>query len=475
MSHVFDPGILREYDIRGVVGRTLGVGDAYAVGRSFATMLRRLGGQRVAVGRDGRLSSPELLAALVRGLRESGADVVDIGLGPSPMLYYAEASAEDIHGGVQVTGSHNPADHNGFKIVMQGRAFFGEDIAQLGRVSAAGDWTGGSGGIAYRDVLPAYVARLLEGLGGLDPAALARLRIGWDAGNGATGPALEMLAARLPGEHHLLFSKVDGHFPNHHPDPTVEANLADLRELVATKQLHFGVAFDGDGDRIGVVDALGRIVWGDQLLAIYAEDLLREVPGATIIADVKCSDTLFARIVELGGKPVMWKTGHSVLKSKMNETGALLAGEMSGHVFFGHRWYGFDDALYAAIRLIAASLRLGRTVTELRSAMPVLVNTPDIRFAVDEDRKFALVDEIRDRLAAAGARVDTTDGVRVTDGDGWWLLRASNTQAMLTARAESASEPGLARLLDAIGAALEACGVPRPVELGGAAHAKRGA
>lgn len=461
MGHRFDPTVLREYDIRGVVGRTLGVDDARAIGRSFATVLRRAGGRKVAVGYDGRLSSPMLEAALVDALLAGGVDVVRIGMGPTPMLYYAEASAQDIDGGIQVTGSHNPADHNGFKFVLQGHAFFGEDIQQLGRLAADGEWLEGQGRSEYREVLAAYVDRLLLGLAGLGRSALSALRIGWDAGNGATGPALERLVAGLPGEHHLLFTQVDGHFPNHHPDPTEEKNLADLQTLVAAKSLDFGIAFDGDGDRIGVVDGLGRVIWGDQLLAIYAEDVLRRRPEATIIADVKASGALFARIAALGGRPEMWKTGHSLIKSRMKQIGAPLAGEMTGHICFADDFYGFDDALYAAVRLIAASARLGRSVTQLRGEMPELVNTPELRFRVAEARKFAVVAEVRDRLAASGGDVNPIDGVRVSTPDGWWLLRASNTEAALTARAESTTEAGLARLLAAIDIQLAASDVHR--------------
>jgi phosphomannomutase len=286
-------------------------------------------------------------------------------------------------------------------------------------------------------------------------------RIGWDAGNGAAGPALELLLAKLPGEHHALYTNVDGAFPNHHPDPTEEANLADLKALVAEKKLDFGIAFDGDGDRIGAVDGEGRVVWGDQLLAILAEPVLRDVPGATIIADVKASQTLYDRIADLGGTPLMWKTGHSLIKSKMKETGAPLAGEMSGHIFFAHDYYGFDDALYAAVRLIRAVTLLGGSLTALRSAMPDVVNTPEMRFQVDESRKFAVVDEVLDRLAADGAQVDRTDGARVKTADGWWLLRASNTQDVLVARAEAKDEAGLERLVAQIDAQLALSGVER--------------
>jgi phosphomannomutase len=470
MTHQFHPTVLREYDIRGIIGETLGPDDARAIGRGFATLLRRaVGGDeplRVAVGYDGRISSPLLEHALIEGLNASGVDAVRIGLAATPMLYYAEASADDVQGGIQITGSHNPANYNGFKMVFQGRPFFGADIQELGRLAREGAWVDGVGTSERREVQEAYVDRLLAGLDGIDHDALSTLRIGWDAGNGAAGPALEDLAARLPGEHHLLFTEVDGNFPNHHPDPTEEKNLADLKALVADQRLDFGIAFDGDGDRIGAIDGEGRVIWGDQLLMIYAEDLLRQEPGSTIIADVKASRALFERVAELGGKPLMWKTGHSLIKSKMKETGAPLAGEMSGHVFFAHQYYGYDDALYAAIRLIAAAARLGKSVTELRGAMQPMVNTPELRFQVDESRKFAVIDEVKERLAGSGAEVDATDGVRVSTADGWWLLRASNTQDVLVARAESSDQAGLDRLMAQIDAQLAQSGLERGPQAG---------
>ena len=466
MTHQFHSTVLREYDIRGIIGETLGPDDARAIGRGFATLLRRAGGSKVAVGYDGRVSSPMLEHALVEGLTCSGVDVVRVGMGPTPMLYYAEASMEDVQGGIQITGSHNPANYNGFKMVFQGRPFFGADILELGTMAAAGDWLDGKGEAESREILTAYVDRLVEGLAGIAREQLDDLRIGWDTGNGAAGPAVELLTAKLPGQHHLLFTEVDGTFPNHHPDPTEEKNLADLKALVAAKNLHFGLAFDGDGDRIGAIDGEGRVIWGDQLLMIYAEDLLRQVPGSTIIADVKASKALFDRVSALGGQPLMWKTGHSLIKSKMKETGAPLAGEMSGHVFFAHQYYGYDDALYAAIRLIAASARLGKSVTQLRGEMPAMINTPELRFQVDESRKFAVIDEVKARLAASGATVNDTDGVRVDTADGWWLLRASNTQDVLVARAESLSEEGLERLMAQIDAQLAASGLERGPQAG---------
>ena len=466
MPHQFHPTVLREYDIRGIIGQTLGADDARAIGRSFATLLRRAGGQLVAVGYDGRVSSPMLEHALVEGLNASGCDVRRIGMSATPMLYYAEASAEEVDGGIQITGSHNPANYNGFKMVFQGRPFFGEDIQAIGRMAVAGDWDDGTGGVETVDVLDAYVDRLLTGLDGIDRDRLAALRVGWDAGNGAAGPALEALVAMLPGEHFTLFTEVDGNFPNHHPDPTVPENLEDLRRLVADRNLDFGIAFDGDGDRLGAIDGKGRIIWGDQLLMIYAEDLLARRPGSTVIADVKASRALFDRVAELGGKPLMWKTGHSLIKSKMKETRAPLAGEMSGHIFFADDYYGYDDALYGAIRLIAASARLGKSVTELKSAMPAMLNTPELRFQVDESRKFAAIQEVKDRLKGTDADVNDTDGVRVTTQDGWWLLRASNTQDVLVARAESFTQQGLDRLLAQIDEQLAASGLERGAQAG---------
>ncbi len=438
-AHVFHPTSLREYDIRGIVGATLGEADARAVGRSFGTLVRRAGGRTVAVARDGRLSSPGLADAVIAGLRAAGVDALDIGLGPTPMLYFAvhEPGAD---GGIMVTGSHNPPDYNGFKMMLRDRPFFGADIRALGAMAEAGDWESGIGALAAVDIRDRYVERLVADI------CLPPLNVGWDAGNGATGEVLERLVARLPGTHHLLFTAIDGTFPNHHPDPTVEANLADLKALVAARQLDIGIAFDGDGDRIGAIDGAGRVVWGDQLLMILAEALLRELPGSAIIADVKASQALFDRVAALGGRPMMWKTGHSLIKARMKEVGAPLAGEMSGHIFFAHRWYGFDDAFHAALRLLEALGTLGRSLAELRDLMPVTVATPELRFPCPEERKFAVVEEVLARLAAAGAQVDATDGARVRTADGWWLLRASNTQAVLVARAEAGSAEALARL-----------------------------
>lgn len=487
MTHEFHPSVLREYDIRGVYGETLTEADAYAIGWCFATEVRNEGGSRVAVGYDGRLSSPQLEQALVEGLNASGVDVVRIGMGPTPMLYYATVSMEDVQGGIQVTGSHNPSDHNGFKMVLGGRPFFGADIRRFAVMAASGEWLHSeSSERAVRsethEFLPLYIDRLLKGFSSfeVDDVSLVRqnvqvtpshrsvglrdlndLRIAWDAGNGAAGPALEALTVLLPGEHHVLFSEVDGRFPNHHPDPTVPENLSDLRAFVVENCLDFGFAFDGDADRIGVIDSLGRVIDADQLLAIFARDVLSRHPGGKVIMDVKASRLVADTVRALGGVTEVSPSGHSHLKAKMNETGAVLGGETSAHIFFADAYYGYDDAIYAALRLILATRRLGASVAELRDSLPEMINTPEMRFPVPQTRKFPVIEEVRERLLKAGADVNDLDGVRVNTADGWWLLRASNTQEVLTARAESDTVEGLERLVSEIDQQLALSGLSR--------------
>ena len=439
-AHRFHPTILREYDIRGVVGDTLNPADLRALGRAFGTLVVRQGGRRVCVGYDGRVSSPDLEAALVGGLVACGLTVERIGLGPTPMLYYATRERQ-ADAGLMITGSHNPPNYNGIKMMLGKRPFYGQSIQDLGAATAAADYVDGSGNAVEVDVREAYVERLLR-----DYDGQRSLKVAWDAGNGATGEILRRLTARLPGEHVLLFDAIDGTFPNHHPDPTVAENLVDLQRVVAEQGCDLGIGFDGDGDRIGAIDHLGRIVWGDQLLALYAEVVLKSHPGATIIADVKASQTLFDEVARLGGQPLMWKTGHSLLKAKMAETGSPLAGEMSGHIFFADKWYGFDDALYCAVRLLALVSQAGIPLAALRDRLPAVINTPEIRFQVSEERKFAVVNEVKARLLQDGVAVNDIDGVRVKTPDGWWLLRASNTQDVLVARAEAFTEAGLGRL-----------------------------
>jgi phosphomannomutase len=456
-GHVFNPTILREYDIRGIVGETLSEADARAIGRAFAVILAEAGGRRVAIGRDGRLSSPALEAALVDGFVAGGIDVVRIGLGPTPMLYFA-VNTLGVDGGIMVTGSHNPANYNGFKMMLGKKSFFGQDIQRLGRIAAGLlPAAARAGGVEDRDVAPAYGARLLVDYDGTRP-----LTVAWDAGNGATGEVLQRLVAALPGRHILLNEVIDGRFPAHHPDPTEPKNLVELQKTVIGEGCDLGIAFDGDGDRIGVVDGKGRILWGDQLMVILAADVIRERPGATIIADVKASQVLFDEVARMGGTPLMWRTGHSLIKTKMAELGAPLAGEMSGHIFYADRYYGYDDALYAAIRLLGIIARGNTSLADLRDRLPAVVNTPELRFPCDETRKFAVIAEVRDRLRRAGAEMSDIDGVRVRTADGWWLLRASNTQDVLVARAEAKDEAGLARLKQLLAQQLSASGMAPP-------------
>jgi phosphomannomutase len=457
-THRFDPTSLREYDIRGIVGKTLHGADAFAIGRVFGSIVAEGGGRRVAVGRDGRLSSPELETHLVAGLVASGMEVVRIGCGPTPMLYFA-AYDQAADGAVMLTGSHNPPDYNGFKMMLGKKPFFGAAIQELGRRAAEGRVVPEARGSAREvDVSEAYITRMMQDYAG-GPRALT---VVWDPGNGSGGAITERLVQRLPGTHHVINATIDGTFPNHHPDPTVAKNLVQIIAKVRETKADLGIAFDGDADRIGVVDGAGKMMFGDQLLLVLARDMLKAHPGATIIADVKASQVLFDEVAKAGGSPLMWKTGHSLIKQKMAETGAPLAGEMSGHTFYADKWYGFDDALYSAVRLLDILARSDATLAAMHDAMPKVLNTPELRFNCAEDRKFAVVEEVRARLAGQGANVSAVDGVRVSTPDGWWLLRASNTQAVLVARAEAATADGLERLKAQLVQQLEASGLEAP-------------
>jgi phosphomannomutase len=457
-NHRFDPTVLREYDIRGIVGKTLKPEDAFAIGRCFGSVVMRADGKRVAVGYDGRLHSPEMEAQLVAGLRACGLEVVRIGLCATPMLYFA-AYDQQADGAVMVTGSHNPPDYNGFKMMIGKKPFYGAQIQDIGRMAAEGDVVPEKAGTDRKvDIATRYADRVLADWDGGDRA----LKVVWDPGNGSAGPIVKALTARLPGTHYVINGDVDGTFPNHHPDPTVAKNLEQIIAEVAREKADLGIAFDGDGDRIGVVDNEGHILFGDQLLIVLARDVLKSKPGATIIADVKASQVLFDEVAKAGGEPLMWKTGHSLIKAKMAETGSPLAGEMSGHIFFADKWYGFDDAPYSAVRLLGIVARMALSLAEVRAALPQVINTPELRFNCEEARKFVVVQEVKDRLAAEGAKVQAVDGVRVLTEDGWWLLRASNTQAVLVARCEASSEAGLERLKAQLVKQLVASGLEAP-------------
>jgi phosphomannomutase len=456
-GHDFHPSVLREYDIRGIVGTTLSAADARAIGKAYATTILRAGGKTIALGFDGRLSSPELSEAVAEGLLSTGVHVQRVGLGPTPMLYFA---VKHLHAdaGIMVTGSHNPPTHNGFKMALYGGPVYGDAILTIGKIAATGDFETGQGTIEDIDLRDIYVDRLVK-----DYDGPRDLKIVWDAGNGAAGDILRRLAAKLPGKHILLYDEIDGNFPNHHPDPTVPENLVDLQKTVAEHGADIGIGFDGDGDRIGAVDGTGRIVWGDQLLAIYAKEVLQTHPGGVIIADVKASQVLFDEVARLGGQPLMFKTGHSLIKAKMAETNSPLAGEMSGHIFFADKWYGFDDALYCGVRLAALVSKSGESLEAIVDRLPSVFNTPETRFEVDAARKFQVIGEVKARLAAdPSIKVNDIDGVRVTTADGWWLARASNTQEVLVARAEASTLEGLDRLKAQVVEQLGLSGVSPP-------------
>jgi phosphomannomutase len=464
---VLAPAILREYDIRGVVGQNLSEREAHAVGRAFGTIVARRGGTTVCLGYDGRVSSPGFAAAAAEGLTAAGLDVWRVGRGPTPMLYFSVFHF-GADGGLMITGSHNPPDQNGFKMTLGpalgAMPLFGSEIQGLGEIVRKADYASGRGKVSERPVFDDYVAQLAAEAGSGGKALTAV----WDAGNGAAGEAMLALTRRLAGRHVPLFAEIDGTFPHHHPDPTVAANLADLQAAVTTEKADYGVAFDGDGDRIGLVDGRARILWADQLMVLFARDLLAALPGSPIIADVKASQVLFDEIAKAGGRPVMYKTGHSLIKAKMKEMDAPLAGEMSGHIFFADRNNGYDDGLYAAARLLRILRHADFSLADFLDRLPPVVNTPELRFAVPAERKWAVIEEVRARLAAAKADVNGIDGVRVKTRDGWWLLRASNTQDVLVARCEAADAAGLARLKQQLARELSASGLTLPEDA--AAH-----
>ncbi|MBL4614144.1 MAG: phosphomannomutase/phosphoglucomutase, partial [Magnetovibrio sp.] len=352
----------------------------------------------------------------------------------------------------------NPSDYNGVKMTIAGKSFYGQDIQNLGQVAAAGDFEDGMGSAIERTVFADYVERVFKDYHGAKDLCVA-----WDPGNGAAGDVIVELIKRLPGTHHIINAEIDGTFPAHHPDPTVEKNLDQLKALVAENNCDLGFGFDGDGDRIGVIDGQGRVLWGDQIMVLVAREVLADEPGATIIADVKASQVFIDEITRMGGKPLIWKTGHSHIKSKTQETGAPLAGEMSAHIFFKHRYYGFDDAVYTAVRLLSVVANAQESLADMRDAMPQLINTPEIRIECVEERKFDIVEEVRARLKTqTDITINEIDGVRVSTDDGWWLLRASNTQAVLVARCESDTQEGLTRLKGLLSAQLAASGITPP-------------
>ncbi len=458
-GYIFDPTILREYDIRGIFKENLDTNDAYATGRAFGTIVAQKGGKTASVGYDGRLSSVALEDSLVEGLKDCGLEVFRIGLGPTPMLYFSVHELKT-DCGIMVSGSHNPPNYNGFKLMLGTQPFFGEDIKKMGKIASKGVFSSGKGSKKKVQLLTSYVNGLLSAYRGNK-----ELKVAWDAGNGSAGEAMRKLTEKLPGEHILLFDEIDGMFPNHHPDPTVKENLVSLIDTVKEKKCDLGFAFDGDGDRVGLVDELGQILWGDQILAILSKEVLEENPGAIVIADVKSSEALFEEIKKLGGQPRMARTGHSIIKQEMVNTQAMLAGEMSGHIFFADKYFGFDDALYAAVRLLGVVSRSGKPLSHFTPNFAQIHNTPELRFQCSEDKKFTIVEEIKARLVKQGISFVDIDGIRVTNDDGWWLLRASNTQDVLVARCEAKTPQGLEATKKFLTSELNKSGITIPEEL----------
>ena len=455
--------IFREYDVRGIVGKDLTFDVAQSIGRAYGTMARQRGSQTVALGRDGRLTSLALRDQVLAGITSTGVNVVDIGVCPTPLLYFALYELP-VDGGVMVTGSHNPAEYNGFKMCIEKMGLYGEDIQELRRLIETGASASGSGTVSTAQVLAPYLRYLKQHFAVVDGTGL---HVVLDCGNGAASlvakEALEQLGCRVTG----LYDELDGRFPNHHPDPTVVENLRDLVSAVKLHRADVGIAYDGDADRIGVIDEKGTVLWGDRLLLIFARELLKDRPGSTVISEVKASQVLYDDIRARGGRGVMWKTGHSVLKAKMKEERAALAGEMSGHMFFADRYFGYDDAIYASCRLVEVLVKAQAPLSSLLADLPRTDATPEIRLECSDDVKFRVVEAVRDRLVALAAQpnandfvirdVVTIDGVRVCFDDGWGLIRASNTQPALVLRFEATSAERLQAIRTYLEGELDAC------------------
>lgn len=442
-----NPHIFREYDIRGVVGKDLTNDTVYELARATGTFFRQQGASRASIGRDARESSPVFRDLMIRGLRETGCDVVDAGMIPTPVLYFT-LFTQDVDCGVMITGSHNPADNNGFKICLDKTTIFGEQILNIRDIASAGKFTEGSGSVREVEVLGQYGDYVCSNirLGAREAISTAsgseRLKVIVDGGNGMGGFVATPIYKALGCEVVELFCEPDSRFPNHHPDPTVVENMRFAVKAVNEHKADLAIAFDGDGDRIGVVDDTGRIIWGDQLMVLFARAILKERPGATFIGEVKCSQTLFDDIKRHGGKPIMWKVGHSLIKAKLKETGAALAGEMSGHIFFADRYFGYDDAIYAGARLLEILSKTDAPLSELLADLPPTVNTPEIRVPCADESKFDVVAKLTADFKRTHEVIDV-DGARILFDHGWGLVRASNTQPVLVLRFEADNEEHL--------------------------------
>ncbi len=440
--------MFREYDLRGIVDQDFDLADVETLGRGFGTYLKDHGGRVAVVGRDCRLSSPAIREAVVKGLTATGARVIDLGLCPTPVFYFALRHLQ-ADGGLMITASHNPPQYNGFKVCLGPDTIFGQQIQDFRRLVEKGVFASGRGEAEEYDIITPYCDHLVNNL------ELARpVRLAVDAGNGTGGMVAGPVLKRLGCEFRELFFDPDGNFPHHQPDPTVVENLEALRETVVREGLELGVAFDGDSDRLGVVDEKGRIIWGDMLMVIFAREILKECPGGKFIGEVKCSQLMYQDIEAHGGQAIMWRTGHSLIKQKMKEEGALLAGEMSGHLFFAHRYFGYDDAVYAACRLLEIVSRRQEPLSQYLADLPPTFNTPEIRVDCPEEHKFRLVEMVKEELAREHQLI-TVDGLRVVFPDGWGLLRASNTSPVLVLRFEAQSQERLQEIQELVQGALE--------------------
>lgn len=459
-NHIFNATILREYDIRGIVGDSLHMADAYAIARSLSSIAHKQGyPMNAVVGYDGRLSSPDFATHLIQGFMDAGVAVINVGLCPTPLLYMA-SKEYNTSIAVMITGSHNPPEYNGFKIMLNGKSFFGADIKTLGQIAHNGDWVTVQSDpppvYKEQDFSTFYINRIYQ-----DYNPDASYTIVWDIGNGAMGAVLRKLTNKMAGTHILINEQVDGNFPNHHPDPTVEKNLDQLKTAVAEHNADMGIAFDGDGDRLGIIDAMGRVLWGDEILCILAKPVLQAHPNAKILSDVKASDVLFSEIEKMGGQPVMVATGHSIVKSRMIAEKSPLAGEMSAHIFFADTFYGHDDALYAGVRFINAIYNSGLSVVNAKDRLPQMVNTPEIRVDIPEHKKFSLITDLAQHMQRTNTEYCDIDGVRVRTKNGWWLCRASNTQNCITMRFEANTQQNLDNMICDVQEILAEYGVPK--------------
>ena len=440
-EHPLPKEIFRDYDIRGIFGETLFPEHAYYIGRAFGTFLYRRNLKRLCIGNDCRNSSDILTEKLIQGLIKSGMEVVELGICHTPMMYYT-VNKFNMDAGIMVTGSHNPAEYNGFKFVLGKDPFYGDDIKNIEKTIRQRDFIESNGReVILNDIFVSYINDILDEFRFADD-----LRIAWDIGNGATSNAIREIVTRIPGRHHVLFEEMDGNFPNRQPDPTVAENISYLRKFVSYNKFDIGFAFDSDGDRLCVVNSDGQMLYSDQVLEVFSTDFLKKNPGAQVISDVKSCHRIFQRIKELGGSPIMEKVGHSFIKARMKSSGALLAGEMSGHFFFKDRWFGFDDGIYAALRCL-------EILSENKKAfinLPYGFVTPEIRISCSEDKKFQIIEKTKEKLHKQGINFVDIDGVRVSNEKGWWLIRASNTQNAISLRAEANKKEYMKLLLNEV-------------------------